>query len=141
MVLRPPHVYVTETGTTKGRGVFAAHAFASGEFVEVSPVVVLRAHRDTMLEEFKDRVFHWGERPGGTSVSALALGYGSLYNHDNPANMRYEVDQSALALRFIAVRDIKEGEELTINYSGENGAPVAEDDWWFKEKNVKPITT
>lgn len=74
-------------------------------------------------------------------VSALALGYGSLYNHDNPANMRYEVDKEALLLLFIAAKDISPGEELTINYSGESGAAMAEDDWWFGEKKIKPMVS
>jgi len=53
--------------------------------------------------------------------------------------MRYQVDKVRLILRFIAVADIASGEELTINYSGESGSPVSDDDWWFREKHAKPI--
>jgi hypothetical protein len=134
-----PSICVKDAGAPKGRGVFALCTFMPGEVVEASPVVVSRAHRDVMPGEFRDRVFHWGTRQNGTAVSALALGYGSLYNHDNPANMRYEVDRATLLIRFIAVRDISPGEELTINYSGEGGAAAANDDWWFEEKNIKPV--
>lgn len=140
MLLKPPSVYVKDTGTVKGRGVFASRAFISGAVVEESPVVVLRMHRDRMPEEFRDRVFHWGIHRDGSAISVLALGYGSLYNHDNPASMRYEVDRLAVTLSFIAVRDISADEELTINYSGDAGAATSEDDWWFEEKKIKPIT-
>jgi len=53
--------------------------------------------------------------------------------------MKYQVDKVRLILRLIAVTDIESGEELTINYSGESGSPVSHDDWWFREKQVKPI--
>jgi hypothetical protein len=116
--LTPPRVCVKDTGTGKGRGVFALRAFSAGEFAEVCPVVPLRTLREFLPGEFQDRVFHWEFRADGKGTSALALGYGSLYNHDNPANMRFEVDRPALLIRFIAVRDTTRDEELTINYSG-----------------------
>src|SRR5687767_7775471 len=100
MLIRPPSIYVKDTGTPKGRGVFALRAFSAGEIVEECPVVILRALRAALPEEFQDRVFHWEWRPDGNGTSVLALGYGSLYNHDNPANMRYEVDKPGFVLRF-----------------------------------------
>jgi len=139
MHVTSPSVYVKDTGTPKGRGVFALRAFGAGEVVEVCPVVVLSALRKALPVEFQDRVFHWEWRPDGNGSSALALGYGSLYNHNNPSNMRYEVDLQTLTLRFIAVRDIGADEELTINYSGVGGAAASSDDWWFEEKNFKPV--
>lgn len=57
------------------------------------------------------------------SAHAVALGYGSLFNHDNPASLRYEADPGNLSLRFIATRDIAAGEELTINYNAPQGKP------------------
>lgn len=139
MLLTPPSVYVKDTGTSKGRGVFALRAFSAGDVVEVCPVVVLHALREALPEEFQDRVFHWTWGPDGNGTSALALGYGSLYNHNYPANLRYEVGLPTFVIRFIAVRDIELDEELTINYSGVAGAAVSDDDWWFEEKKIKPV--
>jgi SET domain-containing protein len=139
MILTPPSVYVKDTSTEKGRGVFALRAFSAGDVVESCPVVVLRPLREALPAEFQDRVFHWEWRSDGNGTSALALGYGSLYNHNNPANMHYEVDLPTFVIRFIAVRDIKLDEELTINYSGEGGAAVSSNDWWFEEKKIKPV--
>jgi hypothetical protein len=84
-------------------------------------------------------VYHWDWRPDGNGTSALALGYGTLYNHDSPANMRYEVDRQSRLIRFIAVRNIFADEELTVNYSGDDGTSIAKDDWWFREKDQTPI--
>jgi SET domain-containing protein len=131
-----PHACVRDTGTARGRGVYALRAFREGEVVEVCPVVMMRKPYEALPEEIQKLVFMWERRDKLPDIQALALGYGSLYNNDNPANMRYEQDRPALALRFIAVRDIAVGEELTVNYSGDPDA----DDWWFKDKNVELIT-
>ena len=72
-------------------------------------------------------------------MQALALGYGSLYNHNNPANMRYEVDLEARVFRFVAVRHISAGAELTVNYNAVDRGPLSDDDWWFKENMIEPI--
>jgi hypothetical protein len=130
-----PHACVRDTGTAKGRGVYVLRAFREGEVVEVCPVVMLRKPYEALPEEIQKLVFMWGRRDGLPDVQALALGYGSLYNNDNPANMRYEADRRALVLRFIAVRGISVGEELTVNYSGSSD----DNDWWFKDKNIEPI--
>ena len=42
--LHPPNIYVGETGTAKGRGVFANAAIKHHDLVEVAPVIVFRAH-------------------------------------------------------------------------------------------------
>lgn len=136
-MLKPPSVYVKETGTARGRGVFAARAFATGEVVEECPAVLLRKSYESLHKELKTIAFHWEMPEGSPATQALALGYGSLYNHANPANMRYETDADALVLRLIAVRDIEPDEELTINYNADGGAHVSPDEWWFEEKGIE----
>jgi SET domain-containing protein len=137
--VNPPGVYVRDTGTPKGRGVFAARAFGAGETVEVCPVILLRRPYEALHKELKTVVFHWPVPEGARATQALALGYGSLYNHSNPSNMRYETDAEASVMRLIAVRDIGAGEELTINYNADGGAHVSEEEWWFEEKGIKLV--
>ena len=48
---------------------------------------------------------------------ALALGYGSLYNHSYNPNARYD-DVGRQIKEYSALRDIQRGEEITINYNG-----------------------
>jgi hypothetical protein len=139
MRLSSPAVYVEDTGTPKGRGVFAARAFAPGEVVEVCPVIVLHTPFSSLPEEVKTRVFDWEVLAQVPGTQAFALGCGSLYNHDNPANMRYEADRDHSVLRFISVRSINEGEELTINYNARGGGAGWHNDNWFERMNVKPI--
>ena len=139
MALNPPSAYVKDTGTPKGRGVFAARPIGAGELVEVCPVILFRKPFEVLHRELKTVVFHWPVPEGTRATQALALGYGSLYNHSNPSNLRYETDTEALVMRFIAVRDIDADEELTINYDADGGAHVSEEEWWFEEKGIKLV--
>jgi SET domain-containing protein len=102
----------------KGRGVFARRPICKGEVIERVPVLVLSAAEyqngldGTLLAGY---VFAWGE-----GEIALALGYGSLYNHSYRPNARYE-DVAPRTKQFIALRDIVPGEEVTVNYNGRPG--------------------
>ena len=140
MAIRPPNVYVRDTGSAKGRGVFAARRFGVGEVVEECPVLVIRKPYEALHRELKTFAFYW-EVPGvKAAAQALAFGYGSLYNHANPANMRYEADAEARLMRFVAVREISPDEELTINYNADGGAALSNEDWWFEEKGIDMLS-
>ena len=139
MHIEPPRVYVRDTGTPKGRGVFAARRFGAGEVVEECPVILFKKPYEVLHKELKTVVFHWPVPEGAAARQALALGYGSLYNHANPSNLRYETDTDSLLLRYIADRDINADEELTINYNADGGAPVSDEDWWFEEKGIELV--
>ena len=110
----------------KALGVFALRNFEAGTLVEACPVVLLRGRWDSLPVPLKDRVFDWEDLAGQGRWLALALGYGSLYNGGNPANMRYEaVPEARSFIQFIADRAISAGEELTVNYSGSKGAATS----------------
>jgi hypothetical protein len=136
----PPAVYVKHTGTPKGRGVFAGRAFKLGEIVEACPVVLFDPLPSRELPLDIGRiVFGWGKLLGlPRRRPAIVLGYGSIYNHGNPAGLRCEADAANSILRFVAIRDIEADEELTINYSS-IGSGVSSDDTWFKGNGVKLI--
>jgi SET domain-containing protein len=117
----------------KGRGVFARRAIRKGEVIESVPVLIMTSEEyeeglsKTLLKNY---CFGWG-----TDQVALALGYGSLYNHSYRPNARYE-DIGTQTKDFVAVRDIAEGEEITVNY---NGKPGSKAKVWFDvvESNAK----
>ncbi|HJN65554.1 MAG TPA: SET domain-containing protein-lysine N-methyltransferase, partial [Pirellulales bacterium] len=60
----------------------------------------------------------WGKR-----TVALALGYGSLYNHSYNPNARYDDARGQIKV-FTAICDITEGTEITINYNGDPDDPT-----------------
>jgi len=129
--------YLASTGTAKGIGVFASQAIAAEEVVEVAPVLQIRSAFELIHAELQRRVFDWERIACVKGTSALGLGYASMYNHANPANMRYESALGSNAIMFIAVRYIEKDEELTINYNGRE--PLSTEDIWFKMCDVVPV--
>lgn len=130
---------IRDTGTARGKGVFACKAFRCGEVVEVAPVLVLKCDFDDLPELLKTYVFDWATLAGVPGSHAVALGFGSMYNHDNPATLCYQADVRAGAMRYVAARDIAAGEELTINYNAEGGVHECDDDNWFERNDIMLI--
>ena len=64
-------------------------------------------------------VFGWGD-----DLTALALGYGSLYNHSYTPNA--ETLETETELVITALVDIASGDEIFINYMG-----TAQEGVWF----------
>jgi hypothetical protein len=123
-------------------GVFAMRSFKSGECIETCSVIVLAVNRALMPKSLRMRFFSWGKLVDGefgSNSQALALGFGSIYNHDNPSNMRYEAIREGALLRFVAVRDIAVYEELTVNYNAFGGGHEWHDDNWFVDNDVARV--
>lgn len=139
--ISPPDICIRETGTAKGKGVFALRAFTRGEVVEVAPVLVLKTDYDTLPALLKTYVFDWTTLTGVPRTQGVALGYGSMYNHDNPANLVYQADARRRVMRYVAARDIAAGEELTINYNAVGGVAEWHDDNWFERVGIDVIAT
>jgi SET domain-containing protein len=98
----------------KGRGVFARVLIPEGTVFERVPLLVIPAAEVLEGEDsrlLQDYVFEYKKDV------ALALGYGSLYNHSYNPNARYD-DAGRQIKEFRALRDIHPGEEITINYNG-----------------------
>jgi SET domain-containing protein len=95
----------------KGRGVFARQNIAKGTIFERVPLLIFdtKELEPTALWNY---VFIWTKK-----TVAVALGYGSLYNHSYSPNARY-YDGRHKTKVFMAIRDIKAGEEITVNYNG-----------------------
>jgi SET domain-containing protein len=97
-----------------GRGVFTSTDIPAGSVVELAPVIVLSPEERKLIHSTRlhDYYFLWdGEG------AALALGYGSLYNHGQPPNLHFELDYAFEQIRFTAARDISATEELLIDYT------------------------
>jgi uncharacterized protein len=123
-LVRGADLYVAPS-SRHGSGVFAARAFAPGELVERAPVLVFPPPQEALLAETElwGMVFTWED-----GAVAVALGFGSLYNHAWHANARYEHDYERRVVEFCAVRPIGRDEEVTINYTGE---PDGTGELWF----------
>ena len=113
----------------KGRGVFARKNFKKGEIIEVCPVIILSKKDTKNIDKTKlyDYYFEWDEKSG---ENAIVLGCGSMYNHSYESNATFKKDKAKKCFNFVAVKDIRRGEEITINYNGEASSKLV----WFDKK-------
>ncbi len=108
----------------KGRGIVAAEPIKKGELIERSPVLVIpendRANTDESI--LFTYVFMWEKGTTEEDLysrkgrAGITLGYTSLCNHSFDPNADFErrIDEQLLDL--FAIKDIAEGEEITIDY-------------------------
>ena len=134
--MRIQGLYINKAGK-KGRGVFTKNDILANTIIETAPVIILSETDRKKVEETKlfFYIFEWGK---DAKQGILALGYVSMYNHSSPSNCEYEMDYKAQTISVISMRDIKAGEEITINYS------AGWDDWepvWFEEEKAKQLPT
>ena len=123
------HVPLEVRGTgSRGRGVFALAAIPSGTLIETTDVIPIPRAELGAIEAciLADYYFRWGEdgREG-----AIALGYGSIYNHSYTPNAHYVKHLDRRSIDFIALRDIAAGEEIRTIY---NGDPESRKMLWFQ---------
>ncbi len=101
----------------RGRGVFALKNFKKGELIEECPAVPLTNKEraligKTILEYY---VYPWrGDKDG-----AIVLGYSMLYNHSLDPNARYYLKYGSRKIIYKALKSIKKGEEILVNYNGD----------------------
>lgn len=109
-------IIVKKTGV-KGRGVFALKNFSVGEIVEVCPVINITPKERKRVEKtiFNFYIYPWRSTRSGS----LVLGYGSLYNHSFEPNADWKQNFKTMSMVYRAVRPIKKGDEITVNYNGE----------------------
>ena len=103
----------------RGRGVFAARAIPSRAVITESPVLVF-PHAEYAAHGARTQLAHYAFvwRDAQPPSMALALGLGSIFNHHREPNAGWMCDIEARLLRYVALRDIAEGEEVFICYGG-----------------------
>lgn len=113
-IVSSPLVEVKNTAR-KGRGVFARQFIPAGTEVERVPVLVVPFDEIPVEDGFTlpNYIYEWGKGTVG-----IALGFGSIYNHSFNPNARYD-DVGRMTKVFTSLRDIRAGEEITINYNGD----------------------
>ncbi|KAI7904777.1 uncharacterized protein BX663DRAFT_451440 [Cokeromyces recurvatus] len=113
------------TDPIRGRGVFTKERITKNTLVEISPILFFNSKeyeehgRFTVLDHY---TYCW---PGGFG---LALGLGSMFNHDSSPNVGFIRDIPNKLIRYVTLRDIEKEEELCISYGNH---------LWF-EDNKKP---
>ncbi len=111
-----------------GRGVYALRDIPAGTVIERTPVLLIPRNQvfsdDPRIRAANARlswyVFDWTGQTKRDYV-ALALGYGSIYNHSDDPNAAWEPEPPD-TLAFRATRDIPVGHEVFISYRPRDGS-------------------
>ncbi|MBI4137192.1 SET domain-containing protein-lysine N-methyltransferase [Candidatus Roizmanbacteria bacterium] len=100
--------------TLKIRGILAAEDIAKDHVIERCPILLIDAKHEELLQDttFNNYTFEWNK-----DYIAFVLGYGSLYNHSYKPNAKYTFNYPDKFVIFRAIKDIKEGEEIFVNYN------------------------
>ena len=106
----------------RGRGVFAIQPISCDEVIESCPIIAFEPKYRAALEAtpLYDYLYGWSD---DCREVAIALGYGSLYNHSDEPNAAYHRNRSQNAIDFIATKFIAAGEEITISYLNSFDSP------------------
>lgn len=97
----------------KGRGVVALSEFEPGDVIEDCPVLVISGEDSCHIDQTSLYNYYWEWK--GDAV-ALALGYGSLYNHSDMPNARVMKNYETSTMKILCMKSIKPGEEISVHY-------------------------
>jgi len=108
----------------RGRGIVALEDIEPGRLVERSPVLIIPPVQRAVLDQtiIFTYVFMWEHHTVEEDLykhsgrSAIALGYTSLLSHSYAPNCIFVRHIDELFIDVFAKRQIKRGEELTIDY-------------------------
>ncbi len=123
-------VYVRQSRILNaGRGVYARRDIKKDEIIEKCPVIEVPKHDVSNLREsiLVTYFFYFGKNK---ERLAVALGFGSIYNHTYEPNATYKIKHREKTIDFIALNDIKKDDEITVNYN--YGNPKDKSPLWFE---------
>ncbi len=129
LIFPSQNIYANQS-SIEGLGVFARHEIKKDEVIEEAPLILIP--EDQLSDLTKTRLleyyFAWGHK---FSEAAIGLGFASLYNHSFEPNAKYIKDVDNSVLRFVAIKDISQDEEIVVNY---NGHPDDKSKLWFQAR-------
>lgn len=114
-----PGLYILNN-EDRGRCVFTSVDIQEGDTIEICPIIKIPSSQLPIIHKtvLHDYYFLWGDQ---MDECALALGFGSLYNHEIFANADFILDIENNTIDIIAISYIPAHTEITINYHGESG--------------------
>lgn len=113
-----------------GIGIFATTDIKISEIIEICPIIILNDDDTKKIDKthLYNYYFSWNHKG-----SAISLGYGSIYNHSYEPNAKYEKDSLNNLIIFRAIKKIKKGDEILVNY---NGDPNNKEKVWFDKEKI-----
>jgi len=130
-ILATDYIYIGKSKIIKaGRGVFASRNIIKGEIIERCPIIKIPKYDSFGLNESNliSYFFYYGK---DKERLAIALGFGSIYNHSYLPNAKFSIKQNDNVIDFVALKNIKKDDEITVNYYGSSPKKYP---LWFEVK-------
>ena len=113
-----PNVYIASSEIHRW-GIFTKKDIAQYDVIQESPYCTFpeeELHDSPTIERYAYAA------EVSTEVDEMVLGFGfaPMFNHSTDPNCAYILDTVNEVMRHYAIRDIKAGEELLINYGGDD---------------------
>ena len=116
----------------KGKGVFAKDNIPKGEIIDVAHIILISNDDWNLIENtiLSNYSFEWDDpKCIGEFDSAISLSVSQFINHSYEPNVKYIYDYKNKCIKYITLRNISRGEEITVNYNGE---PLNQEPVWFE---------
>ena len=115
------YIKIRHISEGKGKGAFAKKDIKNGTIIDIANVILIPNEDYKKIKEtvLYDYCYIWQDpRHKPEFENAITLSISQFINHSFKPNIKYLYDYEIKVIEFIAIKDIKEGEELTVNYNG-----------------------
>ncbi|MGP8214883.1 MAG: SET domain-containing protein [Bacteroidia bacterium] len=103
-----------------GIGVFAKKNIKENEVLEENPYIILKGDWHKLPRLLQEYIFGWTkDLEDAKSKAALVFGTGALYNSSPKPNADWQTSIKKNRFIFYAIKNIKAGEEIIIDYGTE----------------------
>jgi len=115
-----------------GVGVFAKKDIKKNEVLEEDPFILLKGNWKNLQPQVQEYIFGWTkDMPDSKSKAAMVFGTGAIYNSTAKPNADWQTSIKKNRFIYYALKNIKAGEEIMINYGPEY--------WESRSKTYKEV--
>jgi SET domain-containing protein len=125
MIQKHPGLYYAPSGKHR-YGMYCTEPIDEESVIEICPVLLLTSTEAKTIDRSHTLYSYYFEWTRGRI--AIALGYGSLYNHSKDPNAYFDPDYKNQLILFKAHRHIAPGEEILVDYHAGN----PDEEVWFE---------
>jgi len=115
------YIKISYISEGKGKGALAKKDIKKNTIIDVANVILIpnKDYKKIKKTVLNDYCYIWQDpRHKPEFENAITLSISQFINHSFEPNIKYLYDYEKKAIEFSAIRAIKKGEELTVNYNG-----------------------